>query len=144
MQGEVITILFTLPWTFPYLFSPNFAPKLQTLISSCMRDASIWLSNIHHKFRRSKSQLLIFSLRLPYLHKWHQHLSSCTNQKHPEISFTLLFFLSSSCNTSARPADSVAKYIRNPPTSLLLQDHHHGLRPRCLYSCNSLTCLLYN
>lgn len=60
LQGEVITTHVTLLWTFPYTFSLNLAPEIQTLISSDKHDISIWLSNARLKLSRSETELLIF------------------------------------------------------------------------------------
>lgn len=91
-------------------------PLSSTLTSSCVRDIAIWLADAHLKLGRSKTELVMFCPRLPYLSKWHQRLPSCTSREHPE-SFLISIFSSASCNTSARPADSVTKTHPEPTQS---------------------------
>lgn len=104
LQGG-ITTHFTLLWTSPYIFSLDLALELQTLISSCIYDISIWLFITHLKLIRSKTEV--------WFSTWDSLISAngniSTQLYKPQTSWVTLHsfpFLIHSCNTSARLADS--------------------------------------
>lgn len=105
-------------WTFPYTFSLDLAPELDSPPAACGTSPCGWLKHISNS--AGLKRLVIFCPRLPCLGQWRQHPPSCTSQELPE-SFLMSVLSSSSCKTSARPARSITKthpeptQLRPPP-----------------------------